>query len=681
MLRLTLRTLLAYLDDTLPPAQAKQIGEKVAESEFAQQTVERIKTVTRRRRLTAPPVEADDQSTDPNTIAEFLDNVLPAEQLAEVEQSALDSDMKLAEVAACHQILTLVLGEPAKVPPTARRRMYRLVRGPESLPYRKPTAANAPVAGMAAPEAVDEFHDDDLLESVFGPRKVLWMLGLLAVMGLLILAVWLAVPPTPPRPAPGYVAVAAAAPRAEPAPKIPPVPAKPPDGPAVVDKKPEEPPEPKPPEPKPAEPGVAEAGPAPRLVGGPPAPKEPDSERRAAATWDTPNQPLLFRKRETVRWEKATAADPRVSTTDLLLALPGLHPEVLLDTGVRLQLWGNVQEFVPVPVSEARVTLHVPVQSVAADFTLHGGRVFVTAPKAAGPVIVRVRFAEEVWDVTLADGQTEVAIDVVGEPARAGLFNRELPEAPRLLAYLGVIQGVASVRAGFEMSGELTAGAKYKWDSKAGKPAPAPKADPDETGVANRWRKEVPGTPTAKDSAAAVAEMARRIGFGQGPFDIDFDATVKDVREPVGRRALCAWMLAAVDSLSYLVDALDEDAPAVRDAAARALQHWSAQGPGREEGLSEALGMKAAFSDPQRTLVVELLRGPERPPSAATVDQLFELLGHDKLAVRELARVQLARIDPAGAKESNYDAGSDRRAMQAGVWQKLWKKRAGKGKE
>ena len=53
MLRLTLRTLLAYLDDTLAPAQAKDIGQKVAESEFAQETVERIKTVTRRRRLTA----------------------------------------------------------------------------------------------------------------------------------------------------------------------------------------------------------------------------------------------------------------------------------------------------------------------------------------------------------------------------------------------------------------------------------------------------------------------------------------------------------------------------------------------------------------------------------------------------------------------------------------------------
>ena len=78
MLRLTLRTLLAYLDDTLGSAEAKDIGKKVAESEFAQETIERIKTVTRRRRLSAPPVEGDDHSLDPNTIAEYLDNVLPA---------------------------------------------------------------------------------------------------------------------------------------------------------------------------------------------------------------------------------------------------------------------------------------------------------------------------------------------------------------------------------------------------------------------------------------------------------------------------------------------------------------------------------------------------------------------------------------------------------------------------
>ena len=48
-MRLTLRTLLAYLDDALDPAQAKVIGQKLAESPSALELVERIRKVTRRR--------------------------------------------------------------------------------------------------------------------------------------------------------------------------------------------------------------------------------------------------------------------------------------------------------------------------------------------------------------------------------------------------------------------------------------------------------------------------------------------------------------------------------------------------------------------------------------------------------------------------------------------------------
>ena len=72
-MRLTLRTLLAYLDDTLPPSEIKEIGEKVAESDAAQELIARLKAVTRRRRLTAPPTTGPG-GLDPNRVAEYLEH-------------------------------------------------------------------------------------------------------------------------------------------------------------------------------------------------------------------------------------------------------------------------------------------------------------------------------------------------------------------------------------------------------------------------------------------------------------------------------------------------------------------------------------------------------------------------------------------------------------------------------
>jgi hypothetical protein len=120
--RLTLRTLLAYLDDTLDSEAAKEIGAKLQESEFAQDLVDRIKRVLRSRRLSAPAVVGG--TVDANTVAEYLDNVLDPHGVTECERQCLQSDELLAEVAACHQILTL-LGQPAEVPPGLPDRLYR----------------------------------------------------------------------------------------------------------------------------------------------------------------------------------------------------------------------------------------------------------------------------------------------------------------------------------------------------------------------------------------------------------------------------------------------------------------------------------------------------------------------------------------------------------------------------
>ncbi|MCX7664127.1 MAG: hypothetical protein N2112_01120 [Gemmataceae bacterium] len=191
-MRLTLRTLLAYLDDALPPAETKLIGEKLAESEYAQEIVERIKTVTRRRRVTTHGINEREANVDPNTVADYLDNELSPEAIEEFERAVLQDDALLAEVAACHQTLSLVEREPMVIPPAAKRRMYRLVKGKESQPFRKPKS-NLPVVGAQEPPTEE---DDDLLKVFAFNRTFVPLLVLIGLVGVLIVMAWLAIPET-----------------------------------------------------------------------------------------------------------------------------------------------------------------------------------------------------------------------------------------------------------------------------------------------------------------------------------------------------------------------------------------------------------------------------------------------------------------------------------------------------
>jgi len=125
-MRLTLRTLLAYLDDILEPADAREIGTKIAESPVAGKMVDRIREVMRRRRITAPELTGPGSGPDPNLVAEYLDNTLAPEAVTEIERICLESDIHLAETAGCHQILTIVLGEPVDISSQTRERMYAL---------------------------------------------------------------------------------------------------------------------------------------------------------------------------------------------------------------------------------------------------------------------------------------------------------------------------------------------------------------------------------------------------------------------------------------------------------------------------------------------------------------------------------------------------------------------------
>ena len=182
-MRLTLRTLLAYLDDRLPPANAREIGQKIANSPFTTDLVERIRDVKRRRRL-ADPGKAQPM-IEPNLIAEYLDDQLTPDLVARIEREILASDAMLAEVAATHEILGL-LRDPVTVEPRLRDRLYGLDPSGKTSLVRALNAESShgtAAAGPASawkPLAVQKTSSKRIPVIVAGVLGVIWLAVLIS---------------------------------------------------------------------------------------------------------------------------------------------------------------------------------------------------------------------------------------------------------------------------------------------------------------------------------------------------------------------------------------------------------------------------------------------------------------------------------------------------------------------
>lgn len=127
VMRLTLRTLLAWLDNVLPPETQKQLGDKVTDSPVAQQIVSRIRGVVERPQVSAPTVLGKGLANDANSVAEYLDNTLASDRLQPFERICIESDVHLAEVAACHTLLAQMNEDPTVLAPLDKAGRARLL--------------------------------------------------------------------------------------------------------------------------------------------------------------------------------------------------------------------------------------------------------------------------------------------------------------------------------------------------------------------------------------------------------------------------------------------------------------------------------------------------------------------------------------------------------------------------
>lgn len=686
-MRLTLRTLLAYLDDTLEPAETRLIGQKVAESPAAQELIARIKDVVRRRRLSTPTVTGPGDKADANTIAEYIDNVLPPEQLAEVEELCLGSDVHLAEIAACHQILTVVLSEPVLVPPTAKRRMYGLVRGREAIPYRKATAS--PVADTPVSDEPDATDETLLLGLPLYRRQGPWFRRLVPLLGVLLLcvalvaAIALSLGDVWPRRPSSQAAVASneeiAEANAVPTPE------------RIVAKI------------KPAEvvgktkttartgdqarlaadrtgkdaevPAVANKEAAPEKHDVIAKPAGDTAARTAksgpvevgtyAASGDQPSV-LVQRHSAAEPWRRARNGS-RVSTGDSLASLPGYQSEVSFNNGLKVLLWGHLPSAVDFPTMESSVSLN-NVTDADVDVTLHAGRILISSSRGES-AHVRIRFLKEVWDVSLEEPGTEAYLEL-WHRYDPGVGFKD-PVGPHTSAAFIVMKGEAVLKIGYDAfrMRQPPGRAGYFWDSMG-----AVELKPQNMNAIPAWLSRRP--PQDKEGLALIA-LEKRIE----PAEPVSASLVNQVRDSDVRiRDLAVLSLGAVDDLPALLDGLANDSHQdVRVTAINTLRNWMARDG--EQELKVESAMERKWGKGQAAIGMELLHayGPDRLSDPGLWESLIAYLTNENLAIRELANLQLISIRPDIAQTIQaYDLAGG--AEQRQLAYREWKRRIPDGK-
>jgi hypothetical protein len=379
-------------------------------------------------------------------------------------------------------------------------------------------------------------------------------------------------------------------------------------------------------------------------------------------------------------WAFAAAGDD-VHSRDLLLALPGMQAQVSV-AGVRLTLWGNLPALSSFAGLESVVVLH-DSRAFDLDLSLVRGRIVLENVKEKGPVRVWLRLPGASAGLTLPERGDRVALETYGRWPRGVQFHRD-PQAagePTSSTALLVLHGQAELQTdGRQLPLAAPPGASYfGWDSIAG-----PDEGPGRRAQLPDWADPKRVAPAAVQEVEAAVGRLTLLARDRAPLPAllalrDEADRQRDADKAARLRALSLFGLTALDDLPRVVEALSDAAFApLRETAVLALRHWIGEGAGRDLILYRLLTDQAGYPAPQAETVLTLLHSPFDPKVPETYETLIAYLGHTRLAVRELARWHLYRLDPEGGKDIAYDAAAPQ--QQRDQARARWRQRLREGK-
>ena len=396
-------------------------------------------------------------------------------------------------------------------------------------------------------------------------------------------------------------------------------------------------------------------------------PKPPSKVRAVVGAYEAPprneSSVLVQQQSDQPGWKRLVPGKSEVFSTDDLVSLPGYNSELALgtDRGAHLLLHGHVPQFTVHPIMdflmESAVHLYQPEAGFDADLTLDRGRIYLSNHKTKGPVKVRLRFAGEVWDLTLLDPDTEVGVDLI--QAYLGDVNY-LDEAPFRGVDLFVFSGRAGVKFESREYANLPPRAHIQWDNKGpGATEPRPVAAQDWPLVQTVWSKTPPdGANQAERDAIALMREALDI-LSTRMMETKVEEALLEARATPDKpmeRALAVYSFGAIGAVDRVLDVLctdENEAHAFdRSAAVVTLRRWigrdQANGPllyNEQKGTGLLVGGQHLHDLDAKTVFVLLHDFPSKDlRQPATFDKLTSLLRDPHLPIRELAYWHLLKL-------------------------------------